>query len=170
MQEIPLSKGMTAVVDEEDFERVNQFKWTLQEGRTTFYAARNDKSTGKRVYVYLHRFIMGVEDSSIMVDHINGNGLDNRRENLRVCDNTKNQQNRGKKRSSGYKYKGIRKRYKNSSRVSARIRHKGREIYLGTYPTEEEAARAYDRAALDLFGDFAQLNFDRGEYSDHPNN
>jgi hypothetical protein len=170
MKEISLSKGKFALIDDEDFERVSQFKWTLQTGRTTYYAARNDTSSGKRKYIYLHRFILDLTDRKLMVDHINGNGLDNRRENLRVCTNGQNQRNKSKASHSTQLYKGVRRRRTLQNRYEARIRVDGQDIYLGRYDTPEEAAIAYDNSAIKYFGEFAKLNFERGQDGGEYNN
>jgi hypothetical protein len=163
LKEILLSQGKYAIVDDEDFEKVNKFKWTLQKGRKTDYAARNDMSSGKRKYQYLHRFIMGVSDSGVMVDHINHNGLDNRKENLRICSNGQNQRNKGKAKHSKQPYKGVRIRRTLQNKYEARIRDNGVEYYLGRYETAREAAFAYDIAALKRFGEFAMTNFSQEE-------
>jgi len=93
-----------------------------------------------------------------MIDHINGNGLDDRRANMRTCTNQQNMRNLRKRRSGSSIYKGV---YYDKRRRTwyARICHNGKNIHLGTFATEIEAARAYDRAARRLFGEFARLNF-----------
>jgi len=94
----------------------------------------------------------------MMIDHINGNGLDDRRANMRTCTNQQNMRNLRKRRSGSSIYKGV---YYDKRRRTwyARICHNGKNIHLGTFATEIEAARAYDRAARRLFGEFARLNF-----------
>jgi len=101
MKEIPLSQGLVALVDDEDFERVNQFKWCAsKESRgTKFYAIRWQRINGKQTKIRMHRFILGLPpgkeckhyQSGLVVDHVNGNSLDNRKRNLELidwCDNT----------------------------------------------------------------------------------
>jgi hypothetical protein len=102
----------------------------------------------------LHRVIMGVEDPKVFVDHINGDPLDNRRENLRLCSASQNQANR--KPAPGRKYKGVTKN--KSGTYSASIQMNKKLHGCGTFKTEEEAALAYNRKALELFGDFAYQN------------
>lgn len=150
-----------AIVDDEDYERLNKFKWSLQEGKNTYYAARNDKSSGKRKYIYLHRAVLNVTDSKILVDHINGNGLDNRKSNLRLCNNSKNQANRVKSKHSTQPYRGIRRRRTLQDKYEARIRFKGKEYYLGRFDTAEEAALMYDLTLIAFHGEFANTNFSK---------
>ena len=105
---------------------------------------------------FLHRLILNTP-KGLLVDHINGNSLDNRRCNLRVCTNAQNQWNTAKKSNSTQKYKGVRKT--KSGKYEARIRcGEGKRLHLGTYPTIEEAVEAYNTKALELHGDFAYLN------------
>jgi len=96
--------------------------------------------------------------ADMQVDHINGNPLDNRRENLRICTRAQNTCNRKAVVNSKSGYKGVTK--KNSSRKwIPEIRKDGKKLYLGSYNTPEEAAKAYDKAAKEIFGEFAKLNF-----------
>lgn len=137
---------MLAQVDPEDYERFNQFNWTCCYG----YAMRQ-VMPGKRIF--LHVAIMD-PPPGMEVDHRNGDRLDNRRANLRICTHHQNSMNRVKKKTP-WPYKGVRI---NHSGWQARIRHNGKEYHLGVYETAEEAARAYDNKALELFGEFARLN------------
>lgn len=157
MKTIPLSRGKFAKVDDADYEHLNQWKWHYS---ATGYAVRNTNGSGKRTSVYMHIEILkppiGMEG-----DHRNLDKLDNRRGNLRVCTRRQNVANRAvnKNNVSGYKgvYKEIRGNRKNP--FWARIRVNGKCLYLGFFPTDIEAARAYDEAAKKLFGEFAYLNF-----------
>ena len=111
--------------------------------------------------IMMHKFIMNAP-KGMCVDHINHNGLDNRRENLRICTYSENAQNKRKRVDSASGYKGVYQRpekYKYRKRFRAYIRPKGQQIQLGSYLTAEEAARAYDKKAKELFGDYAELNF-----------
>lgn len=155
MKQIELSQGYFAMVDDEDFEKLNQYKWNVRIVKNTQYAKRSDRySTPKTIQ--MHRVIMGC-DNNMMVDHINGNGLDNRKENLRVCTRSNNLMNSNKPRGEGLtsKYKGVNKSGKNW-RAEIRINRQG--IYLGTFKTEIEAMLAYNEAAIKYFGEFAKLN------------
>jgi len=162
MKEIPLTQGKVALVDDEDFEWLNQWKWTAYIPRSghTVYAYRHihDGHAYKRS-IRMHRLIMGVEDDpSRNVDHINHNGLDNRRSNLRFATQQQNLQNARKRRSGVCSFKGVRKRPKRN--WQAYITLEGRFVTLGSFPTAEQAARAYDAAARKHFGSFACCNFE----------
>ena len=156
MKEITLTKGYVAVVDDEDYERINALKWYALVHRRTVYAARRNKSEGA---VLLHRFIMGVADGKTHVDHKDFNGLNNTRANLRVCTNQQNHYGMRKMRvECSSKYKGV-CWYARYQKWKVSIKRCGRTVSLGYHATEEDAARAYDRAARELFGEFAHCNF-----------
>jgi len=159
-REIRLSRGLVALVDDADFDAVNRFRWHAQPHRATFYAVRNlPRSEGRRSTERLHRFLAG---HWAIVDHINGNGLDNRRANLRPATNAENCANRPGIQGTSSVFKGV-SWMKRNRKWAARIGHSGRQRHLGLFADEEEAARAYDAAARDLFHDFAWLNFPESE-------
>lgn len=164
--------GNYAIVDDEDFERVNQYRWTAvkhtyKNGHIKYYAY-NEKNN-----IAMHRLIMNCTDKSKDIDHKNHNGLDNTKSNLRICTRSQNSANsRDKNRPvNGYEYRGIQKK-PNGSHWRAFITFQLKRIYIGTYYTAEEAAEAYDRKAIELFGDFAYLNFPNKNYAilNPPNN
>lgn len=151
---IPLTKGYVALVDDDRFDEVNQFKWCALVGaRGIVYGQRRD---GKK-RAYLHRYLLGVTDRLVQVDHRNHDGLDNRIANLRTATVNQNQGNKRPAMGMSSVYKGV-----NLDRVNnrwmARIQVDGRQLYLGRHATELEAAAAYDAAALSYFGEFACLN------------
>lgn len=151
--EIPLTQGKVAIIDEYEFERVSQYKWFANRIATSWYAGTQIKTKKIR----LHRFLTG-EPQDCVVDHINGNGLDNRHCNLRLASFAQNNYNR--KPNKGKRFKGVRfagSSYKRKFRATIKINKI--EQHIGNYFTEEEAARAYDKKAKDLFGEFAWLNF-----------
>jgi len=153
MREIPLTKGMVTIIDDDDYELVSQYKWcvrTSEKGR--YYAGRNTGSNN----VYLHRWLLNAQ-FGIEVDHINGNTLDNRRSNLRLCTRVGNGRNGRKHRlyRSTSKYKGV---YWSVNKWQAQIRVGRERFNLGRFTNEEEAARAYNEAASKYYGEFARLN------------
>lgn len=151
---IALNRGF-ALVDADRFEELNAFVWSVS-GRDGKHVARGRE--GKTLW--LHHAVLGIP-TSVHVDHKDGNGLDNRKSNLRVADNSLNHANIGKmkrRRAATSKYKGVHWR-KDRSRWSAELKIRDRSIKLGCYATELEAARAYDAAALQHFGEFARPNF-----------
>jgi len=143
---ISLTLGYVAIVDAADADRVLRYRWYASVGSGKPYA-RNSRVSG------MHRLIVGALPGE-HVDHINGNTLDNRRENLRICSHAENCRNR--KINLGRRLKGF---YESRGRFVARIRFNQRLINLGSFATEEEAARAYDAGAIRYFGAFANLNF-----------
>lgn len=154
---VPLRGGVGlfsfATVDEADMELVRSRNWRAWKNHNTWYAI-----DGKGVL--MHRLILGIEGMgrAIECDHINGNGLDNTRANIRIATRSVNMQNRRKYGGGSKKYTGV-KPSDNGKRWKARIYHNGKPILLGTHDTEEQAAREYDKAALALFGPLAHLNF-----------
>jgi len=170
MKEIQLTQGMVALVDDEDFEWLNQWKWSLQmkgkaksDGLVVFYAARTVWITKtKQVHISMHRTIMKADIyPNLQIDHIDRNGLNNQKSNLRFVNRSQNLMNKGKRNNCSLKYKGV---YLCSGKWRSLIRANGKRISLGMFMCEVEAARAYDIAAIKYFGEFARTNFPRSEY------
>ena len=158
-RKIPLTKGKFAIVDPEDYERLAKYKWFLSESPTSSYAARwqRCREGGLRKKIWMHREVIDIP-KHMLCDHINGNGLDNRAANLRTATVSQNLCNRPKtKAKTRSKYKGL-EWDKAQKKWKARIQHDGRKIYLGSFSKEIDAARAYDKKAKVLFGQFAHLN------------
>lgn len=157
MIEIKMKHGYTAIVDAEDYPLLSRSIWHAKshEGGTLVYAATNIDPYGRKLYARMHRIILAAPPGAF-VDHINGNGLDNRKENLRICTPAENTRNR-RKHVGRSKFKGVHPRP--NGRWQAVICANARLRWLGTFDREEDAARAYDRAALDVYGDFSRLNF-----------
>ena len=154
MKEIQLTQGMVALVDDEDYERLSQYKWSAVKQGGTYYAIRSSKD---RVTIRMHREVLGLTDRKIFCDHINHNGVDNQKHNLRTCTATQNQHNQIS-RTGVSKYKGVSVNGK-SKKWLARIGIDYMRIVLGYYNSEEEAAMAYDAKARELYGEFACCNF-----------
>lgn len=152
---VPLSKGMVAIVDPEDHEELSRHSWIITESHRTYYASHVWRENGRRKGILMHRLLLGATPG-MFVDHINGNGLDNRKANLRVC--TLQQNNWHSRPLAERRYKGARFRKCRGMWFSG-ITVNGQFIYLGQHPSEESAARAYDEAARKHFGEFAWLNF-----------
>jgi hypothetical protein len=147
------AQGRVAIIDEADVLLVSGYHWMCKPGHQTFYAV----ARVKRVQVKMHRVIMGLKDPHRHIDHHNRNGLCNRRENLREATPMQNTQNAAKYRGTKSIYKGTSQRA--SGRWSAYVSFNKIRMWLGTFPTEEAAARAYDAKARELFGEFARCNF-----------
>lgn len=156
--ELKLTNGHVTIIDDDDFEKVSKYRWCANKmGKNKIYACRSIYvEKGKTKVISLHRFILGVEDSQLQIDHINGDSLDNRKENLRVCTGVENRLNRNKTVQNTSGYKGVFKTYNN--RWRAQIGWKNKKLYLGSYKTKEEAALAYNKKAVELFGEYANLN------------
>ena len=154
---IPLSQGKEAIIDAEDYAMVSAFKWSLTNNKSGHpYARTAIWHSGKQKHIRMHRMILDAPEG-IHIDHINGNGLDNRRCNLRFCNDMQNQQNGSSRRGSSSKYKGV-SYHKRDNKWIAQIRRNKKLCYLGMFEKEAEAARAYNRAAKEYFGEFAKLN------------
>ena len=157
MKEIQLTQGKVALVDDDDFEYLNQWKWYSSNIRGKFYVGRSiTVSKYKRKHILIHRFIMN-PDKGMVIDHLDGNPLNNQKKNLRICTHEDNMRNCkiSIKNTSGYK--GVYFDKKNNTYKSA-IKFNKETIYLGYYIDPIDAARAYNTAAIKYFGEFANLN------------
>lgn len=159
MKEIKLTRDKVAIIDDEDFEKVNAFKWNCRIMGNYSYAFTNiKKEDGTKTSMSMHRYIMNPE-SSYVVDHIDKNGLNNQKSNLRLATVSQNNSNRKSQTGSKSRFLGV-SFYKKTSKWVAFISFGGnnRNKHLGYYKTEEEAAAAYNNAALKYHGEFANLN------------
>jgi hypothetical protein len=158
MKRIPLSQGKFALVDDSDYEWLNQWKWSVNGAKARPYAMRKDWSFPKGKTVLMHRLIAN-PPKGFVVDHIDGNTLNNCRSNLRVCSYSQNLANSIVNRlanKSGYKGVCWKKKEK---KYSAQITVNYKAIHLGYFKNPVEAAKAYDNAARKYFGEFAKTNF-----------
>ncbi len=153
MKYIQLTKGYKTLVDDEDFEYLNQWKWFVAHGR----AARSIriKGTKKKRGIFMHRLIINTP-IGMDTDHIDRNPLNNQKSNLRIATHTQNLMNRITQKNNSSGYKGIRKKYKG---FEARIQVYKKDVYLGYFKTATEAAKAYDQGAKKYYGEYARGNF-----------
>lgn len=158
MKKIPLTQGKSALVDDKDYKYLMQWKWHY---RSNGYAVRKQYLGGGRgdenyKTIYMHREILNTS-KDMHTDHINGNGLDNTRNNLRECSYTQNMQNKSKSRNKSSKYKGV-GWDKRSRKWRSSITLNKKQIYICVSSSEIEAAKRYNYAAIKYFGEFAKLN------------
>jgi hypothetical protein len=158
VKEIPLTLGLFSFVDDEDFDELNKYNWCANESATTkglFYALRNG---GNKTHIFMHRQIMKLHKGEI-VDHINHNGLDNRKCNLRICEHSQNLMNHKLYKSNT---SGLHNVYwsEHNHKWRAYIQKNKKKIMLGDFNSKEEAGKSYDKKAKEIYGDFAVLNFD----------
>lgn len=155
MRTIPLTSGAIALVDDVDAELVLAHRWYF-DGK---YAAANVVVDGRRTKVRMHRLLLS-PPGGVSIDHANRDKLDNRRANLRLCTTSQNLANSGRRSGNGSGYKGV-SWHREAKKWQAHIQ-KGRQFHLGLFESAETAARAYDAAALTLFGPFARTNASAG--------
>lgn len=153
---IKLNDEHWALVDADDYTLVAPYKWYAVQDGHNIYAATNIRKGNKYTNKRMHRLILDAKKGEI-VDHINRDGTDNRRQNLRIVNRAQNRMNASKYSNGASNYKGVTfdKRY---NKYRAQIKTNGKSKHIGYYDTEEEAALAYNRAAQELFDEYAYLN------------
>jgi hypothetical protein len=150
---IPLTQGKIAIVDDEDFEKLNKYRWHYNKG----YAVRTiGHIIGKQKAIYMHRYLMKPTKNK-KTDHIDGNGLNNQRRNLRVCSQSQNTKNRRINKNNKSGFIGV-SWHMPSKKWLAKIKHNNKTKYVGTFDDKIEAAKARDDVAKQLRGDFVVLN------------
>jgi len=159
MKKIKLTKGKCAIVDDADYEELSKYKWHANVSRRTSYASRVIKRNGKETKIQMHREILGLGNPRIFVDHKDGNGLNNQRDNLRTCTPKENTLNRRSREGRASKYKGV-WWDKRKKKWAVTIGINNRSNWLGVFDNEDEAAIVYDNAALKHYGAFAFVNFE----------
>lgn len=176
MKTIPLTRGLVAVVDDEDYDFLMQWKWyAAKSWGDKFRAERNLSAEESRVLGKghgirrMHHEVMRVP-SGTMLDHVNGDPLNNMRANIRPATRATNGMNRGRQVNNSSGYKGVRlwrhKHYTRTKPWVAQLGQGGRPVYKSYHATAEEAARAYDAAALKYHGEFACINFPTPAHSE----
>ena len=171
MKKIPLTQGKVALVDDEDFDELSKWKWQASPARRadgtirTWYAARSIRAGDRKRWVGMHRQILGVDDPRVDIDHSDGDGLNNQRSNIRRATRQENLRNQRKSSGCSSQYKGVYNHRVGKKRWQAMINDGpvgktgvARRRSLGYFSSESDAARAYDKAASESFGEFALLN------------
>lgn len=158
-REIPLTRGLVALVDIEDYDLLVQYKWLGTPHGSTAYAKRTAYVTvdgRKKPYdEHMHRVVMKLPNGNgLFVDHINGDGLDNRKSNLRVCTHSQNVMNQKRRNDNTSGYKGV---SWNSGAWVATISINRKQTCIGRFPTPAEAYEAYCKAAKEHHGEFARM-------------
>lgn len=157
MKKIPLTQGKYALVDDADYECLKQFNWRIRITGRQVYAIRDlPKHKGKRRTMPIQRFLLNAHPP-LYIDHINSDGLDNRRSNLRICTKQQNNMNQRPQVGKSSVYKGVTWRTRDKI-WAAQIHINKKTIHLGHFKLETDAARAYNEAAKIYFGEFAKLN------------
>lgn len=160
MKKIPLTKGYEAIVDDEDYDSLSKFNWSVNQTKERKYAVRITTKNYKQTAVMMHRTVMNPPEKMV-VDHINRDSLDNRKENLRICTRKENSVNRCASKGSMSKYLGVSKdkdKDNGKKRWRARLQNGDKNFTSKRFYTEEEAALAYNEMAIMHHGKFASLN------------
>lgn len=167
MKKIPLTQNQVALIDDEDFDRVSQYKWCVDNKGNTSYAVRGFDLNGKNFILKMHIYIMGWQGGKIQIDHKDLNGLNNQKSNLRICEQFENGRNSPMKKNNKCGYKGV---YfsKQKQKWTAEIKAHGAPKNLGTFNDPINAALAYDWAAEKHHGSFARINFPQYNAENRP--
>lgn len=153
--EIPLTRGKFAIIDMDDLEFVMRYTWVHRDANKARNGYARAYMGNKRRELGMHNYIMPCPEGMV-IDHVNGDGLDNRKINLRICTPAQNIRNRVKfKGKTASRFKGV---FRNGKRWGSKIAFEGKVHWLGVFSTEEEAGRAYNSKAIELHGDFASIN------------
>lgn len=163
MKIIKLNKGFKTIVDDEDYIKFKDYNWTTLHKGNTVYVRRWENVNGKNTTICLHREILNITNPNIVVDHIDGNGLNNQKSNIRICSQIQNTRNRPGNLNSTCRYKGV-SLSKNRKKFISQLGFEGKVYYLGTYDTPEEAAKIFDSAARFYQKEFAFVNFEKEYY------
>jgi hypothetical protein len=169
--ESPTHGTHEVLYDAEDEDKINKYNWYVSKQQYCFYVRTHIPHPdggftrgGRRrqTTLEMHRLVAGTP-KGMSTDHINGDGLDNRKQNLRICTTAENGRNRGKSKNNTSGFKGV-SWHKNRKIWYVHIRHNKKLMHIGSFKDKEEAARAYDRKAIELHGKFAKLNFPIEDY------
>lgn len=156
-KEILLTQGKSTTVDDDQLEDLGKYKWYAFKCRGRFYAARKVVINGKQRTILMHRQLICCNDNNV-IDHIDGNSLNNQKSNLRPCNNSQNLCNRGKNINNISGFKGV-SWHCIANKWVAQIKVNRKKIYIGLFNCAIKAASAYDKFATQYHGAYAQLNF-----------
>lgn len=156
---LALSQGFESLVDASDFDYLSQYSWHYSHG----YAKSRIKTSEGWKYFYLHRFLLNAA-KGVQIDHINGDSLDNRKCNLRICNNQQNSMNTGLSKNNTSGFKGVSLERK-TNKWWAKLMYNRKVVHIGFYHNKEDAAREYDKAAIEFFGEFALTNESLGLFN-----
>lgn len=154
MKKINLNDGCKTLVDDKDYENLTKYSWICDRHR---YCFRSYKVNGKTKHIYLHRWLLEPNKNQ-QVDHINNNGLDNRRDNIRVCTPRQNNYNMSIRKDNKSGYKGVYYSQVKNKWVAQIMPDNGKRKHLGVFDDAENAAYVYDQFAQHLYGNFAKTN------------
>ena len=157
MKHIQLTQGKHTIVDDEDFEYLNRYKWHAKFCNGGWYAIYAFWHGGRSYEIRMHR-VLTLAPVGVLVDHRNFDSLDNRKQNLRLCNHQQSQFHRRSSNNSKSKYKGV-SWHKGGKKWQSAIKHNRKSYHIGTFGNEIDAAKAYDSKAKEVFGEFAYLNF-----------
>lgn len=153
MKLIPLTQSKFAIVDDCDYEILSKYKWHASQGKYAVTWSR--EGNGNRYQIKMHRLILELTDNAFQVDHIDGNGLNNLRSNLRICNGSENLRNRGKQKNNKSGFKGV-NFHRQTKKWRSEICIKGKSYHLGLFITPELAHEAYKKSSIELHGEFAR--------------
>lgn len=156
MKRIPLTRGKFAIVDDDMYDYLNQWKWYAKKMGNGWYAVRGITTQAGQKHISMHRVIM--ENPFSEIDHRDRSTLNNQKSNLRTCSHVQNMANQGTRSTNKSGFKGVCWDY-HANKWRAQLIYKGRKYYLGCYFCIIKAVKAYDRKAAELCGAFAYLNF-----------
>jgi hypothetical protein len=156
VKEIKLTKGKFAIVDDEDYDELMKYKWYAIKGSTIYFYARRTPFKDGQHKISMHRQILNFPDK--IIDHVNRNGLDNRKSNLRLCSKSENRINCKKHKNNTSGFRGV-SWHPLIKKWQVRIQHNNISVHIGYFSEKIQGAKSYDKKAIEFFGKFVVLNF-----------